>query len=82
MIKSIIKANSWYDNLKEPKRSLLFFSVMIPVIISQYFLTEWLGSIGYIYCALFLLVFVIFRMVPPIVDIINWNKNSEKDLEN
>jgi len=40
MIKSILKANSWYDDLKEPNRTLFFFFVLIPLICgSQLLLT-------------------------------------------
>jgi len=48
MIKSILKANSWYDNLKEPNRT---FFVLMPLICgSQLLLTtifeeKW----GYVY---------------------------------
>jgi hypothetical protein len=85
MIKLILKANNWYDSIKEPNRTIFFFSIMIPVIISQYFLTKLLGNVGYIYWALFMLIFVIFRMIPSIVGIIDINKskkNSEKNSEN
>jgi len=74
MIKSIIKANSWYDNMVEPKRTLFFFFILAPIIFgSQFLLTTSLGEIGYIYWALLVLVLVIFRMVPVFVDIKNKN---------
>ncbi len=70
MIKSIIKANSWYDNMVEPKRTLFFFFVLVPIIFgSQFLLTTFLGNIGYIYWSLLILLLVIFRMVPVFIDI-------------
>jgi hypothetical protein len=86
MIKSILKANSWYDNLKEPNRTLFFFFVLLPLICgTQFLLTSICGEMGYIYWAFWMMFLVIFRMTPSIVDIINMNKERkklEKDLEN
>jgi hypothetical protein len=74
MIKSIIKANSWYDNLAEPKRTLFFFFVLAPLLFgTQFLLTTFLGNVGYIYWALWIMLVVIFRMVPIFVDIKNKN---------
>ena len=86
MIKSILKANSWYDNLKEPNRTLFFFFVLMPLICgSQILLTTFLGDIGYIYWAVWVMIMVLFRMTPSIVDIKDMHKKRkkiEKDLEN
>ena len=79
MIKSIIRANNWYDTLKETKRTLFFFFVLIPLICgSQILLTTFLGYIGYIYWAVWIMVLVLFRMTPSIVDI----KNTHKERKN
>ncbi len=56
MIKLILKANQWYDNMKEPNRTLLFFGISIPIICSRY--------ISYIIWAFIILIFVLFRMIP------------------
>jgi hypothetical protein len=86
MIKSILKANSWYDDLKEPNRTLFFFFVLMPLICgSQFLLTTFLGDIGYIYWAVWVMIMVLFRMTPSIVDIKDMHKKRkkiEKDLEN
>lgn len=74
MIKNIIKANRWYDNLVEPKRTLFFFFVITPIVFgSQFLFTTFLGEIGYIYWSLLVLLLLIFRMVPVFVDIKNKN---------
>jgi hypothetical protein len=79
MIKSILKANSWYDNLKEPNRTLFFFFVLMPLIYgSQLLLTtifeeKW----GYIYWGFWAMFLVAFRMIPSIVDIINMHKKEK-----
>jgi hypothetical protein len=86
MIKSILKANSWYDDLKEPNRTLFFFFVLMPLICGSQFLLDTIyGDIGYIYWAFCMFALVIFRMTPSIVDIRNMHKKRkklEKDLEN
>ena len=86
MIKWIVKANSWYDTMKEPNRTLFFFFVLLPLICgSQILLTTFFGDIGYIYWSVWVMIMVLFRMTPSIVDIKNIHKerkNSEKDLEN
>lgn len=83
MINSILRANNWYDTLKEPNRTLFFFFVLIPLICgSQILLTTFLGDIGYIYWAFWILIMVLFRMTPSIVGIKNLHKerkNSKKD---
>ena len=74
MIKNIIKVNRWYDELVEPKRTLFFFFVLVPIIFgSQFLLTTFLGNIGYIYWSLLILLLVVFRMMPIFVDIKNKN---------
>ena len=86
MIKWIIKANSWYDTMKEPNRTLFLFFVLLPLICgSQILLTTFLDDIGYIYWAVWVMIMVLFRMTPSIVDIKDMHKKRkklEKDLEN
>jgi hypothetical protein len=78
MIKSILKANSWYDDLKEPNRTLFFFFVLMPLIFGSQFLLDTIyGDIGYIYWAFCMFALVIFRMIPSIVDIINMHKKEK-----
>jgi len=39
MRKFIVKTNEWYDNLKEPKRSIMFLVfIMSTLLIAQYFM--------------------------------------------
>jgi len=86
MIKSILKANSWYDDLKEPNRTLFFFFVLMPLICgSQLLFTIIFGDDGYIYWSFLVMFLVAFRMIPSIVDIRNMHKKRkklEKDLDN
>jgi len=86
MIKSIIKANSWYDDLKEPNRTLFFFFVLLPLICgSQLLLTTIFDKWGYVYWGFWMMFLVAFRMIPSIVDTRNMHKKRkklEKDLEN
>lgn len=74
MIKWIIKANSWYDTMKEPNRTLFFYFIILPLIIgTQLLLTSFFGEIGYAYWGIWIIIMVLFRMVPLFVDIKNKN---------
>ena len=74
MIKWIIKANSWYDTMKEPNRTLFFFFVILPLICgTQFLLTTIYGDIGFIYWGIWIMIMVLFRMIPVFVDIKNKN---------
>jgi len=74
MIKWIVKANSWYDTMKEPNRTLFFFFFILPLISgTQILLTTIYGDIGYIYWAISMVILVLFRMIPVFVDIKNKN---------
>lgn len=75
MIKYILKANQWYDNLKEPKRflfALLF--VFIPMGLSNAFMytnsSKWSIMIFPTFCLLIML----FRITPVIHDLKNGRK--------
>jgi hypothetical protein len=74
MIKWIVKANSWYDTMKEPNRTLFFFFFILPLICgTQLLLSTIYGDIGYIYWAISMVILVLFRMIPVFVDIKNKN---------
>ena len=74
MIKWIVKANSWYDTMKEPNRTLFFFFVILPLICgTQLLLTTIYGDIGFIYWSIWIMIMVLFRMTPIFVDIKNKN---------
>jgi len=74
MIKWIVKANSWYDTMKEPNRTLFFFFVIVPLVFgTQMLLTTIYGDIGYIYWSIWVMIVMLFRMVPVFVDIKNKN---------
>jgi hypothetical protein len=65
MIKWIVKANSWYDTMKEPNRTLFFFFVIVQLVFgTQILLTTIYGDIGYIYWSIWVMIMVLFRMVP------------------
>ncbi len=75
MIKYILKANQWYDNLKEPKRFLLFISlVCIPLGLSNALMytndSKWSVMIFPAVCLLIML----FRITPVINDLRNGRK--------
>lgn len=75
MIKYILKANQWYDNLKEPKRFLFFLMfVLIPLGLSNAFMhtsdDKWSIMIFPTLCLLIML----FRMAPVINDLRNGRK--------
>lgn len=74
MIKWIVKANSWYDTMKEPNRTLFFFFVILPLICgTQPILTTIYGDIGFIYWGIWIMIMWLFRMMPVFVDIKNKN---------
>jgi fatty-acid desaturase len=75
MIKYILKANQWYDNLKEPKRFLFaLMFVFIPLGLSNAFMhtndNKWSIMIFPAFCLLIML----FRMTPVINDLRNGRK--------
>ena len=75
MIKYILKANQWYDNLKEPKRFLLFISlVCLPLGLLNALMytndSKWSVMIFPAVC----LLIMIFRMTPVINDLRNGRK--------
>ena len=73
MIKLILKYNRLYDNMIEPKRTLFFFFVLVPIIFgSQMVLTTIFNEWGYIIWLIFILLVVAFRMTPVFV-----GKNDE-----
>ena len=73
MIKLILKYNRLYDNMIEPKRTLFFFFVLVPIIFgSQMVLTTIFNEWGYIIWSIFILLVVAFRMTPVFV-----GKNDE-----
>ena len=80
MIKLILKANIWYDNIKEPKRTLFFFLLIMPIIVvSQYVLTRYLGDkVGYITWASLMLLIVSFRMLPSLHEIFSGKNSDDK----
>jgi hypothetical protein len=74
MIKWIVKANSWYDTMKEPNRTLFFFFVLLPLICgTQLLLTNIYGDIGFVYWSIWIMILVLFRMTPVFLDIKNKN---------
>ena len=76
MIKWIVKANSWYDTMKEPNRTLFFLFILVPLICgSQILLTTFLGDEGFIYWSIWIMIVVLFRMIPVFMDIKNKNVN-------
>ena len=76
MIKWIVKANSWYDTMKEPNRTLFFLFILVPLICgSQILLTTFLGDEGFIYWSIWIMIVVLFRMIPVFTDIKNKNVN-------
>ena len=83
MIKLILKYNRLYDNMNEPKRTLFFFFVLVPIIFgSQMVLSSIFDAWGYIIWSIFIMIVVAFRMTPVFVDIKkmhseNENENSE-----
>jgi hypothetical protein len=75
MIKYILKANKWYDNLKEPWRFLFFISlVCVPLGLSNAFMytndNKWSVIIFPVFCLLIML----FRITPVINDLRNGRK--------
>jgi len=65
MIRYLIRLNYKYDDLKEPKRTLFFFLVLMPVICcSQLVFAHFFGNKGYIYWAILMLFIVFVRMTP------------------
>ena len=65
MINYIIKCNNWYDSLKEPKRTLFFFFILVPLICgTQLLLTTLYNEVGYIYWSIWVSILAMFRMVP------------------
>lgn len=73
MIKLILKYNRLYDNMNEPKRTLFFFFVLVPIIFgSQMVLTTIFNERGYIIWSIFIILVVAFRMTPVFV-----GKNDE-----
>jgi hypothetical protein len=71
IIKGILKANSWYDNLKEPNRSILFLIILISIIGSQFIFNNILTW------AIFTMTLVGFRMMPTIYKLFKLYKNEK-----
>lgn len=81
MIKKLCYWNFKYDNLKESKRTLFFFLILMPVIcISQILFTHFLGdAIGYLCWGILMLVLVFIRMCPTIYYLMYCKEYDEED---
>lgn len=73
MIKLILKANKWYDNMKDVNRTLFFFFVLLPIIGGLQYFIEYIFNISesksLIIWAFTMLVLVLFRMTPVIFEL-------------
>ncbi len=75
MIKYILKANQWYDNLKEPKRFLFFIAlVCVPLGLSNAFMFTNDSKWSIMAFPTFCLLVMLFRIAPVINDLRNGRK--------
>ena len=72
MIRLILRANIWYDSMKEPNRTLFFFLVLLPIVCGSQYLIEYIFNISeskaLIIWAFTMLALVLLRMTPTIFE--------------